>query len=52
MVKRRGSMSQSNVVAKGDFERYWPDVAPLIAGAAADGLIQMLADLRQNQPPQ
>jgi hypothetical protein len=47
-----GSMSQSNVVAKGDFERYWPDVAPLIAGAAADGLIQMLADLRQNQPPQ
>lgn len=38
-----GIMSQSNVVAVGDFERYWTDVAPIIASAAADGLVEMLA---------
>ena len=38
-----GIMSQSNVVAVGDFERYWTDVAPIIAGAAADGVVEMLA---------
>ena len=38
-----GIMSQSNVVAVGDFERYWNDVAPIIASAAADGLIEMLS---------
>jgi len=38
-----GIMSQSNVVAVGDFERYWTDVAPIIASAAADGLIEMLS---------
>lgn len=37
-----GVVQQSNVVATGAIDEGWPEAAPLIAGAAADGLIEMM----------
>lgn len=38
-----GVVQQSNVIAIGAIDQGWPEVAPAIAGAAADGLIEMIA---------
>jgi len=38
-----GVVKQSNVIAIGAIDQGWPEAAPLIAGAAADGLIEMMA---------
>ena len=37
-----GVVQQSNVVAIGAIDQGWPEAAPVIAGAAADGLIEMM----------
>ena len=38
-----GVIQQNNVLAIGAIDQGWPDVARAIAGAAADGLIEMMA---------
>jgi hypothetical protein len=37
-----GVVQQSNVIAIGRIDQGWPEAAPAIAGAAADGLIEMM----------
>lgn len=37
-----GVVQQSNVLAVGAIDQGWPEAAPAIAGAAADGLIEMI----------
>ncbi len=38
-----GVVSQSNVVPAGALDRAWADAAPTIAGAAADGIVEMMS---------
>ncbi len=38
-----GVVSQSNLIPAGELDRTWPDAALAIAGAAADGLVEMLS---------
>ncbi|NQV82072.1 MAG: hypothetical protein HQ495_16055 [Alphaproteobacteria bacterium] len=40
-----GVVSQSNVIPTGELDLTWPDAAPAIAGAAAEGLVEMLSRL-------
>lgn len=37
-----GVVSQSNIVPAGAIDRAWSDAAPAIAGAAADGIVEMM----------